>query len=431
MDIRTEVKKMKADSPVMAALSPETRNKALEAAAKALLENKEEIFRANREDMENAEKSGLGQAVMKRLKFDEHKLEDVIKGIQDLIRLPDPLSQVQLARELDQGLELYRVTCPIGVIGIIFEARPDALVQISSLCIKSGNCAVLKGGKETARTNKVLFTVIHEAVTGCGLPQGCMLQAELHNEIDELLACDDCVDLLIPRGSNQFVQYIMNHTKIPVMGHADGVCHIYVDETYDMEKAIPIIVDAKTQYTAACNAVETLLVNRKAAGEFLPAVEKALTEAGVKLRGTREVGKIVSCKVMEEEEFHREYLDLILSVKIVEDLEEAVAHINTYGSHHTDCIITENREHALEFMQLVDSAGVYQNCSTRFADGFRYGFGAEVGISTGKIHARGPVGLEGLVTYKYKLFGQGQIVGEYASGKKSFHFRDLDKKEYL
>ena len=431
MDIRTEVKKMKADSPVMAALSPETRNKALEAAAKALLENKEEIFRANREDMENAEKSGLGQAVMKRLKFDERKLEDVIKGIQDLIRLPDPLSQVQLARELDQGLELYRVTCPIGVIGIIFEARPDALVQISSLCIKSGNCAVLKGGKETARTNKVLFTVIHEAVTGCGLPQGCMLQAELHNEIDELLACDDCVDLLIPRGSNQFVQYIMNHTKIPVMGHADGVCHIYVDETYDMEKAIPIIVDAKTQYTAACNAVETLLVNRKAAGEFLPAVEKALTEAGVKLRGTREVGKIVSCEVMEEEEFHREYLDLILSVKIVEDLEEAVAHINTYGSHHTDCIITENREHALEFMQLVDSAGVYQNCSTRFADGFRYGFGAEVGISTGKIHARGPVGLEGLVTYKYKLFGQGQIVGEYASGKKSFHFRDLDKKEYL
>ena len=431
MDIRTEVKKMKADSPVMAVLSPETRNKALEAAAKALLENKEEIFRANREDMENAEKSGLGQAVMKRLKFDEHKLEDVIKGIQDLIRLPDPLSQVQLARELDQGLELYRVTCPIGVIGIIFEARPDALVQISSLCIKSGNCAVLKGGKETARTNKVLFTVIHEAVTGCGLPQGCMLQAELHNEIDELLACDDCVDLLIPRGSNQFVQYIMNHTKIPVMGHADGVCHIYVDETYDMEKAIPIIVDAKTQYTAACNAVETLLVNRKAAEEFLPAVEKALTEAGVKIRGTREAGEIISCEVMEEEEFHREYLDLILSVKIAEDLEEAVAHINTYGSHHTDCIITDNREHALEFMQLVDSAGVYQNCSTRFADGFRYGFGAEVGISTGKIHARGPVGLEGLVTYKYKLFGQGQIVGEYASGKKSFHFRDLDKKEYL
>ena len=299
-------------------------------------------------------------------------------------------------------------------------------MQISSLCIKSGNCAVLKGGKETARTNKVLFNLIHEAVVGCGLPEGCMLQAELHNEIDELLACDDCVDLLIPRGSNQFVRYIMDHTKIPVMGHADGVCHIYVDEDYDMEKALPIIIDAKTQYTAACNAVETLLVNRKAAAGFLPEAAKALNAAGVKLRGTREVNEIIPCEIMGEEEFHREYLDLILSVKIVEDLEEAVNHINTYGSHHTDCIITENKEHALRFMQLVDSAGVYQNCSTRFADGFRYGFGAEVGISTGKIHARGPVGLEGLVTYKYKLFGQGQIVGDYASGKKAFHFHDLD-----
>ena len=310
MDIRTEVKKMKADSPIMAALSLETRNRALEAAAKALVEKKENIFRANKEDMEAAEKAGLGQAVLKRLKFDEHKLEDVIKGIENLIRLPDPLSRIQLARELDQGLELYRVTCPIGVIGIIFEARPDALVQISSLCIKSGNCAVLKGGKETARTNKVLFNLIYEAVVGCGLPKGCMLQAELHNEIDELLACDDCVDLLIPRGSNQFVRYIMDHTKIPVMGHADGVCHIYVDEDYDMEKALPIIIDAKTQYTAACNAVETLLVNRKAAAGFLPNAAKALNAAGVKLRGTREVNEIIPCEIMGEEEFHREYLEI-------------------------------------------------------------------------------------------------------------------------
>lgn len=425
MDIRSEVKKMKADSPKMAALSLEIRNQALEAAAKALEAGKEEIFKANQEDMEAAAAAGIHQAVMKRLKFDEHKLEDVIHGIQELVKLPDPLSQIQLSRQLDENLELYRVTCPIGVIGIIFEARPDALVQISSLCIKSGNCAVLKGGKETARTNKVLFQLIYQAVTDCGLPKGCMLQAEQHNEIDELLSCHDCVDLLIPRGSNQFVQYIMNNTKIPVMGHADGVCHIYVDEDYDMEKALPIIVDAKTQYTAACNATETLLVNRKIAAKFLPAAAKALTEAGVKLRGTKEAGTYISCEEMQEEEFNTEYLDLVLSVKLVENLEEAVAHINYYGSHHTDCIITENREHAAEFMQLVDSAGVYQNCSTRFADGFRYGFGAEVGISTGKIHARGPVGLEGLVTYKYKLFGQGQIVGDYASGRKSFHFKNL------
>lgn len=427
MDIRTEVKKMKEDSPAMAALSLETRNQALAAVAAALSAQKEEIFSANREDMEAAAQAGIAPAVMKRLKFDEHKLADVLAGIEELKNLPDPLSQIQLARELDEGLTLYRTTCPIGVIGIIFEARPDALVQISSLCIKSGNCAVLKGGKETARTNKALFRLIYDAVTSCGLPKGCMLQAELHNEIDELLSCHDCVDLLIPRGSNQFVQYIMNHTKIPVMGHADGVCHIYVDESYDMEKALPILVDAKTQYTAACNAVETLLVNRKIAAGFLPAAKKALEGAGVKLRGTEEAASLLSCEIMGDEDFDTEYLAPTLSVKLVDSLEEAVAHINHFGSHHTDCIITENKEHALKFMQLVDSAGVYQNCSTRFADGFRYGFGAEVGISTGKIHARGPVGLEGLVTYKYQLFGNGQIVGDYASGKKQFHFKDLNK----
>lgn len=426
MDIRTEVRKMKEDSPAMAALSLEIRNQALTDAAAALAANREEIFAANRADMEAAKESGVAPAVMKRLKFDEKKLTDVIEGIADLIRLPDPLSQVQLCRELDEGLTLQRVTCPIGVIGIIFEARPDALVQISALCIKSGNCAVLKGGKETSRTNKVLFNLIYKAVTASGLPKGCMLQAEQHNEIDELLSCHDCVDLLIPRGSNQFVQYIMNNTKIPVMGHADGVCHIYADEFCDLEKALPILVDAKTQYTAACNAVETLLVHRRIAGDFLPAAAKALADAGVKLRGTKEAADIISCEVMGEEEFDTEYLDLVLSVKLVDSLEEAVAHINQFGSHHTDCILTENQEHARKFMQLVDSAGVYQNCSTRFADGFRYGFGAEVGISTGKIHARGPVGLEGLVTYKYKLFGNGQIVGDYASGKKSFHFKNLD-----
>mgnify|MGYP003372857688 FL=1 len=426
MDIRSEVKIMKEDSPQMAALSLEVRNQALLAAADALLKEKEQIFAANQEDMDAAEQAGIPNAVMKRLKFDEHKLEDVLNGIQELVKLPDPLSKIQLARQLDEGLELYRVSCPIGVIGIIFEARPDALVQISSLCIKSGNCAVLKGGKETARTNKVLFRLIYDAVTAAGLPKGCMLQAEQHQEIDELLSCHDCVDLLIPRGSNQFVQYIMNHTKIPVMGHADGVCHIYVDEDFDMEKAVPIVVDAKTQYTAACNTMETLLVNRKSAEAFLPAAAKALTEAGVKLRGTDEVSRLISCEVMGEDEFNTEYLDLILSIKLVENLEEAVKHINTFGSHHTDCIITEDQEHAQTFMQLVDSAGVYQNCSTRFADGFRYGFGAEVGISTGKIHARGPVGLEGLVTYKYKLFGKGHIVGDYASGKRSFSFKDLN-----
>ncbi len=429
MDIRNAVGKMKADSPKMAALSLETRNQALKAAALALQEHREEIFQANRKDMEAAQTAGVLPSVMKRLKFDEEKLKAVIEGMEQLIKLPDPLSKIQLARKLDENLELYRVTCPIGVIGVIFEARPDALVQISSLCIKSGNCAVLKGGKETARTNKVLFEIIYQAVTKCGLPNGCMLQAEQHQEIDELLSCHDCVDLLIPRGSNSFVQYIMNHTKIPVMGHADGVCHIYVDNSYDIEKAIPVLVDAKTQYTAACNAVETLLVNRQIAKEFLPEAEKALKAAGVSIRGTKEVQQIIECEEMQEEDFHTEYLDMTISVKIVEDVEEAIYHINEYGSHHTDCILSENQENVERFMQLVDSAGVYHNCSTRFADGFRYGFGAEVGISTGKIHARGPVGLEGLVTYKYKLFGHGQIVQDYASGKKAFHFEEISGEE--
>ncbi len=429
MDIRNAVGKMKADSPKMAALSLETRNQALKAAALALQEHREEIFQANRKDMEAAQTAGVLPSVMKRLKFDEEKLKAVIEGMEQLIKLPDPLSKIQLARKLDENLELYRVTCPIGVIGVIFEARPDALVQISSLCIKSGNCAVLKGGKETARTNKVLFEIIYQAVTKCGLPNGCMLQAEQHQEIDELLSCHDCVDLLIPRGSNSFVQYIMNHTKIPVMGHADGVCHIYVDNSYDIEKAIPVLVDAKTQYTAACNAVETLLVNRQIAKEFLPEAEKALKAAGVSIRGTKEVQQIIECEEMQEEDFHTEYLDMTISVKIVEDVEKAIYHINEYGSHHTDCILSENQENVERFMQLVDSAGVYHNCSTRFADGFRYGFGAEVGISTGKIHARGPVGLEGLVTYKYKLFGHGQIVQDYASGKKAFHFEEISGEE--
>ena len=295
-----------------------------------------------------------------------------------------------------------------------------------SLCLKSGNCSILKGGKETTYTNRILFSLIHEAAVKAGLPEKCLLQAEQHNEIDELLECHDSVDLLIPRGSNAFVQYIMNHTSIPVLGHADGVCHMYVDKDYDIKKAIPLIIDGKTQYTAACNAVETVLVHRDIAADFLPKLADALREAGVTIRGSEEVSRLIPVEIIPEgESWHKEYLDLILAIKLVDGVDEAISHTNTYGSHHTDCIITENDETARRFMTLVDSAGVYQNASTRFADGFRYGFGAEVGISTSKIHARGPVGLEGLVSYKYKLLGHGQIVGDYASGKKKFHFRDL------
>ena len=364
MKIREEVRKMKKDAPFLAASSIETRNKALELIAENLKAHKEEIFCENKRDLEEAEKNGISPAVVKRLKFDEGKLSDVLSGIEQLIGLEDPLEKVSLARELDEGLTLYRISCPIGVIGVIFEARPDALVQISTLCIKSGNCAILKGGKETTFTNRILFRYIHESVVEAGLPKNCLLQAEQHNEIDELLSCHDSVDLLIPRGSNAFVQYIMNNTKIPVMGHADGICHIYVDAEADQDKAIPIIVDAKTQSAAACNAVETLLVNRTIAKEFLPKMAAALKENGVRLRGTEEVSRFIESETIGEEEFG-EYLDLIVSVKLVDDIDEAIEHINRFGSHHTDCIITENAEQAHKFMQMVDSAGVYQNCSTR------------------------------------------------------------------
>ena len=425
MNIKEEAHKMKLASPKMAASLNETRNKALSMIAKALRERADEIFEANKIDLERAKEAGISDAVYKRLKFDEGKLSGVIEGLEQLQGLADPIGKTQLKRQLDEGLILERISCPIGVIGVIFEARPDALVQISSLFIKSGNCAILKGGKETAETNRMLFSIIKEEAVKAGLPENCLLQAEAHSEIDELLSCHQDVDLLIPRGSNAFVSYIMNNTKIPVMGHADGICHVYVDKYCDFSKAVPIVVDAKTQYTAACNAVETLLVHESIAADFLPKAAEALHNAKVSLYAEGVAKDLTKAEPLSEEGYHKEYLDLKLSVKIVSSVDEAINHINEYGSHHTDAIITENSETAEYFMQMVDSAGVYQNASTRFADGFRYGFGAEVGISTGKIHARGPVGLEGLMTYKYKLYGSGQIVGDYASGKSQFHFKDL------
>ena len=274
-------------------------------------------------------------------------------------------------------------------------------------------------------SNRVLFNIIYDAVTASGMPENCMLQLEARSEISELLTCNEYVDLLIPRGSNAFVQYIMNNTKIPVMGHADGICHIYVDKNADIEKAIPIIIDAKTQYVSACNAVETLLIHKDIVDEIVPKLYEKLKENHVELRGSERIVNLTGCTESNEEDDRTEYLDLIVSAKEVESLEEAIDHINYFGSHHTDCIITEDKETAEHFMRYVDSAGVYQNCSTRFADGYRYGFGAEVGISTSKIHARGPVGLEGLVSYKYKLYGSGNIVDDYAKGEKAFHFEDL------
>lgn len=424
MNYKELTKQIKLDSYKMSCLSAETRNNALSEIKKALIKNKDLIFEANNLDLENAKINNESQPIINRLVFDKHKLDGIIDGISSLIFLKDPLFNIQLNRDLDQGLNLKRETCPIGVIGVIFESRPDALIQISTLCLKSGNCSILKGGKEAAKTNKVLFDVIYNAGISAGLPSGFMTIIENREAIDELLKCDESIDLLIPRGSNEFVQYIMANSKIPVMGHADGICHVYIDQSADLDKALPIIMDSKAQYVTACNTLETLLVHRDMAEELLPALGNSSYAGNVELRGCDETINIINCNVATEEDFKTEYLDYILSIRIVNNLDEAIDHINKYGSHHTDCIVTEDEESAVKFMNLVDSANVYQNCSTRFADGYRYGFGAEVGISTGKLHARGPVGLEGLVTYKYKLIGNGHIVADYVEGRKKFNFID-------
>lgn len=418
---------VKRDSFKMAALSEKDRNNALNKIAEALKTNQEAIIEANQKDLKDGEKYNLPSPIMERLKFDSKKIKGVIDGIKDLLNLEDPLGKTLLKRELDQDLILNKITCPIGVIGVIFESRPDALVQIASLCLKSGNCAVLKGGSEAANTNKILFEIISDAGKKADIPSGFLTLLETRSDIDELLDCHGLIDLIIPRGSNEFVKYIMDNSDIPVMGHSDGICHIYIDKDGDVEKAVPIACDSKVQYVAACNAVETVLVHKDIAEDVLPPMKESLSKLKVTLKGDPSVKSIIDVDLATDEDFKTEYLDYVLSVKIVNDTDEAIEHINSYGSHHTDCIVTENNETREKFMMLVDSSGVYSNCSTRFADGFRYGFGAEVGISTGKLHARGPVGLDGLVTYKYELFGNGQTVEDYAEGKKHFRFKDLDR----
>ena len=410
-------KKVKADSFLLMASSNEMRNTCLKNIIENLKKDKEHILAENKRDIENARLENISSSILSRLLFDGHKMDTVIAGINDLIKMPDPIGKITLKRELDEGLVLTRTTTPIGVIGVIFEARPDALVQIASLCIKSGNAAILKGGSEALLTNRALFESIKRAVKDSNLPEHALVQLEARSDVSELL---------IPRGSNSFVKYIMDNTSIPVMGHADGICHTYVDEDFDLDKSIRILVDAKTQYPSACNTTETILVHKNAVDKLFPRLNKAFKDARIKVFAHKNIiDKFDNAIPATDNSFHTEYLEKTVNVKTVDDIDEAINHINAYGSHHTDAILTNIDSNADYFMNRVDSANVYKNCSTRFADGFRYGFGAEVGISTGKLHARGPVGLEGLCTYKYKLYGNGDIVADYADGKKEFHFKDL------
>ncbi|MGB3190732.1 MAG: glutamate-5-semialdehyde dehydrogenase [Limnoraphis sp.] len=410
----------------LAVVSTEAKNQALEAIAQALEAATADIIAANKTDCQQAEKDSIPKPLYNRLKMDETKLKSAITGLRNVAKLPDPVGKIQIHRELDEGLILKRLTCPLGVLGVVFEARPDAVIQISALAIKSGNGVILKGGKEATNTCKVLVKAIQDGLAKTVIHPNAVQLLTTREEIIELLKLDEYVDLIIPRGSNAFVQFIQENTRIPVLGHADGICHVYIDKLADIQKAVNITVDAKTNYPAACNAVETLLVNTDIAAEFLPKVVGELQQHKVELRGDERTQNITPMQAATVEDWSTEYCDLILSIKIVDSLEDAITHINTYGSKHTEAIVTEDAETAQTFLNFVDAAGVFHNCSTRFADGFRYGFGAEVGISTQQMPPRGPVGLEGLVTYKYKVVGNGHIAATYSGeNAKPFTHKDL------
>lgn len=409
------VKDAKEASLKIASVHTELKNEALTAIAAEIEKFSGDIFEANKEDLSQAEKlvasCEISKSTFNRLKLDENKMRDMVQGIRDIAKLDDPVNKILLKRELDKDLILQKVSCPIGVLGIIFEARPDVIAQISSLAIKSANAVILKGGKESVNTNKKIMSVINSALGRVdGFPKNVIQQVFTRDDVTEMLKCDKYINLIIPRGGNKLVKFIKENTKIPVLGHADGICHVFVDESAELDMAIKVVTDAKTQYPSACNSVETLLIHENFASKENLLAALQLSEIQL---------------IDSPDSWSFEYGDKILAFKMVKNVEEAIEHINTYGSGHTDSIITNDINNAEKFMNKVDSAGVYFNVSTRFADGFRYGFGAEVGISTNKTHARGPVGLDGLTIYKYKLVGNGQTVGEYANGTKQFHHKDI------
>ena len=400
----------------LAKLDDDDRSDALHAVADALLENEDRILDANERDVTEGEElldaGEYSQALVDRLKLSPSKLEDIASMVRSVAEQDDPLGRTLSARRLDDGLELYKVGVPIGVIGTVFESRPDALVQIAALSLKSGNAVILKGGSEASHSNRVLYEVIREATSG--MPEGWAHLIEAREDVNTMLEMDDSIDLLMPRGSSEFVSYIQDNTKIPVLGHTEGVCHVFVDRDADLEMAEDVAFDAKVQYPAVCNAVETLLVHESVAVDFLPEMVARYEDAGVTLRGDAATRDVVDIDPATDADWETEYGDLELSIKVVDSLDEAVDHINAHGSKHTESILTEDADRAATFMRGIDAASVFHNASTRFADGYRYGLGAEVGISTGKIHARGPVGLDGLTTYKYYLEGDGQLVATYA-----------------
>jgi len=412
------------------------KNNILHELAEALRKNSAEILAENAKDMVEAykmlERGELSESSCNRILLNEEKIEQMAQNCESVAALPDPVGKIIQATRLDEGLDLYRVSCPIGVILVIFESRPDVVIQISALALKSGNAVILKGGTEARKSNRVLAKLIRDILErSISVPVNAFSLVESRDEVSQLVKMSSELDLIIPRGSNELVRNIQNNAQVPVLGHADGLCHVYLDQAADENKSVEVSLDAKLEYPAVCNAVETLLVHQNFPVEWLAKILMKMQEAGVELRVCQQtqkrLEKFTELKLITavEEDWRTEYIDLIISVKSVKSAEEAVRHINHFGSRHTDTIVTENSELAEWFMNTVDAAGVFWNASTRFADGFRYGFGAEVGVSTGKTHSRGPVGLEGLVIYKYKLYGNGQGAGQYGQGKREFLHEEI------
>ena len=424
-DLLEKANKVRSASIEISQTENQNRIKALNFMADYLEKNSKEILEANNADYLNAEKKGISRALLSRLKLSKSKLNSGIEGVRKVGDLADPVNQVQIKRELSKGLILERKTVPIGVLGVIFESRPDAVMQISSLAIRSGNGVMLKGGSEANLTNTAIVKALQEGLNESGLDKNAICLLTSRKDSMAMLNLEKYINLIIPRGSNELVKFIQENTRIPVLGHADGICHLFIDIEANLEMALSVALDSKIQYPAACNAIETLLVHKDIAPAFLEKAIPLFNSNDVKLIGDKRSVELGLKYEASLEDWKTEYLDLILSIKIVDDLEEAITHIQKYSSKHTDGIITENSNTANKFMNVVDSAGVFHNCSTRFADGFRYGFGAEVGISTQTLPPRGPVGLEGLVTYKYFLKGDGNIVDDFSSGKAIYTHKDL------
>jgi glutamate-5-semialdehyde dehydrogenase len=427
-------RRAKRASRRLAALPRERRDAALHAAAAAVVSRSAEIVAANEGDLMEAARAvaegRMTASTFKRLQTNEKGVAEMAERVRDVAALEDPLGRTLAVTELDDGLTLTKVSCPLGVVGVVFEARPEVVPQVASLALKSGNACLLKGGAEAARTNETLHRIWREALAQFeDVPADAALLLRTREEVSQMLALDEEIDLIIPRGSKEFVSHVAANSRVPVLGHGEGVCHVYVDAAADLRKALAVVIDSKTQYPAACNAAETVLVHEEVAPKFLPSLVAALTSAGVEVRAcprTFELAAVSHGLVpATEDDWGREYSDMVVSVKTLKDFDEALRHIERYGSRHTEAIVTEDGRAASRFLAEVDAAGVYHNASTRFADGFRYGLGAELGISTAKLHARGPVGLEGLTTYKYLLTGDGHTVASYSSGERSFKHRRL------